>query len=121
MNTKRVEVKRVENSAVIVAAEEDRSGLESEFPFLGNSSKREMEEKKVFSWKLNTTIPVVSCRCNIAVVFTSFKEGGSSTFRSPFFWSTSSFVFNREEQTRPHNTIHTRKKWLYEIEILDAS
>ena len=49
-------MKRVENSAVIVAAEEDRSGLESEFPFLGNSSKREMEEKKkVFSWKLNTT------------------------------------------------------------------
>ena len=48
-------MKRVENSAVIVAAEEDRSRLESEFPFLGNSSKREMEEKKVFSWKLNTT------------------------------------------------------------------
>ena len=49
-------MKRVENSAVaIVAAEEDRSGLESEFPFLGNSSKREMEEKQVFSWKLNTT------------------------------------------------------------------
>ena len=111
MNTKRVEVKRVENSAVaiVAAAEEDRSGLESEFPFLGNSSKREMEEKQVFSWKLNTTSGKLQ-RCNIAVVFTSFKEGGSSTFRSPlFFWSTSSFVFNREEQTRPHNTIHTRK------------
>ena len=45
-------MKRVENSAAIVAAaEEDRSGLESEFPLF---LEAEVAEKKVFSW-LNTS------------------------------------------------------------------
>ena len=45
-------------------------------------SKKKRIEKEVFS-ELNTSGIAVSCRCNIAVVFTSFKE--SSTFASSFF------------------------------------
>ena len=52
-------------------------------------------EKEVFS-ELNTSGIAVSCRCNIAVVFTSFKE--SSTFASSFFGQLQVHLYSMRRQ-----------------------